>query len=169
MILLSTLFKESGNFESFKNEVIKLDGNFDFSLECMMDLGSAYLEKYPDKFSRRNIDEVHIGYKVVRVCVIEKIIKAMDSKKKEIYRKILNDFPGSLFILDGIIKNAGYHNIINDYKDMTAELKKISLVIDEIPKGMIKERFIGGVTNIVNILYLLNMKLKNIENNPASG
>jgi len=157
---LSTLFKENGNFESFKKAVIKLDGDFDFCRECMMDLGSAYLERHPDLFSKRNMDEVHLGYSIVRLCVIEKIIKNIDGKKREAYRNILNDFSGSHMILENLIKVEGHEDIEKDYEGMASELQKINSAIDEIPKGMIKERFIGGVTNILNILYLLKMKLK---------
>ena len=157
---LSELFKENGDFESFKNAVIKLDGDFDFNRECMIDLGSAYLEKYPDRFSKRNIDEVHLGYNMVRVCVIEKIIKDIRDEKRDAYRNILNDFSGSQKTLDNLIRTEGKDDIAEDYDGMNSELQKISGIIDEIPKGMIKERYIGGVTNILNIFYLLKLKLK---------
>jgi hypothetical protein len=157
---LSELFKETGDFESFKNAVIKLAGDFDFNQECMIDLGSAYLEKYPDRFSKRNIDEVHLGYNLVRVCVIEKIIKNIRGDKRDAFRNILNNFSGSQKVLDNLIRAEGKDDIAEDYDGMNSELQKISGIIDEIPKGMIKERFIGGVTNIINIIYLLKMKLK---------
>ena len=166
---LSTLFKECGDIEAFKDAVIKMNGDFDFGHERMIDLGAAYLEKYPDQFSKRNMDEVHIGYNVVRLCIIEKIIKDIDVKKKEAYRNILKNFSGSQMVLDNLIRTEGCGSIAKDYEDMAAAVHIISSVIDEIPKGMIKERFIGGVTNILNILYLLNMKLKKFEPGPASG
>ncbi|MCU0822394.1 MAG: hypothetical protein MUC95_07975, partial [Spirochaetes bacterium] len=141
------------DFESFRNAVFKLNGDFNFGRESMMELGNAYLEKYPDQASRRNIPEVHIGYSLVRVCAIEKIISDTASPKREAYRKILNDFSGSHNILDGLIRAEGLESITRDYDNMNSAAHHITRVIDEIPKGMIKERFIGGMTHILNILY----------------
>ncbi len=165
---LAELFKESGDIEHFKNALLKLNGDFDFSSECMIDLGAAYLEKYPDHFSKRNIAEVHLGYNMVRICVIEKIIKNIRDDRKVAYRQILGDFSGSQKTLDGLIKAEGFDNIAKDYDIIASSLQEVNAVIDEIPKGMIKERFIGGVTNLLNIIYLLKIKLKKIDgSNPA--
>ncbi|MCK7541279.1 MAG: hypothetical protein MZV63_65525 [Marinilabiliales bacterium] len=42
----------------------------------------------------------------------------------------------------------------------TAALDGLKAVIDDIPKGLIKERFVGGISNLYNILYVIGLKLR---------
>jgi hypothetical protein len=42
-----------------------------------------------------------------------------------------------------------------------SELSALRAAIDEIPKGSIKERFVGGISHLYNVLYVVRLNLKN--------
>jgi hypothetical protein len=59
-----------------------------------------------------------------------------------------------------LLAAAGREILLADHTALSAALAGLKATIDEIPKGMIKERFVGGISNLFNILYVIGMKLR---------
>ena len=150
-------FIKSKNLDEFRNDIVACDGNFDFDIEDMIALGSAYLERFPDCFSNRSCQDVQLGYQLVRICLIEKLIVGFSQDIKDAFRKIFS----SAAMVDEQMKNLKqkytFEELSHIITTISKRLEEYHMVIDMLPKGMIKERFVGGITNLFNINYLIKM------------
>jgi hypothetical protein len=156
---IAAIFRREKTLESFRAAVAALDGDFPFAAPNMIALGEAYFEAHPDRVHDRSAEEVQLGYGLVRVCVIEKAVRELDPGRREAYRTIFNDVARAGPVIESLLASAGRAAVSLDYDALSAALNAIRATIDEIPKGMIKERFVGGISNLFNILYILKMKL----------
>jgi hypothetical protein len=154
------IFLSAKDVGSFRRSVRALDGEFDFDSAAMIALGTAYFEKYPDRGQDRNLDEVRLGYELVRICAIEKMVRGLPAGRKELYRAALSDAAAIGSAVDGLCASIGADGLAADHALLSTALENIKKNIDEIPKGMIKERFVGGVTALFNILYVFRLKLR---------
>lgn len=157
--IIADLFIKNSDLTTFSQSVVELNGNFTFEKEDMIEIGEAYFELYPETYSNRNAEHVQLGYKVVRICVIEKLIEDFNAD----FKKSLRSMFFNLGEIDPIVKNLlsgeGYNKVLGYYDTMAAKLDSIKEKIEGIPKGMIKERFVGGITNIYNVVYLFKMNI----------
>ena len=153
------LYAREHDIEIFRKKVIALEGDFPFDSGTMVEMGRIYFERHPDRFSGRDMDEVHEGYAVVRICAVEKMLACVDRSAKFPFREIFMDVGRAGDILADLVRNFGREKILEYHRRMTASLKEIKAVIDEIPKSMIKERFIGGISSIFNVMYIIKMIL----------
>ena len=76
-VSLADLFRRGQDLESFRRSVLKLEGRFPFSSADMIELGMAYLERFPDREQDRNAEEVRLGYAIVRTAIAEKAVLAV--------------------------------------------------------------------------------------------
>ncbi|MCU0848927.1 MAG: hypothetical protein MUD12_13660 [Spirochaetes bacterium] len=153
------LFEKSDNLESFRNGIIGLGGVFPFERDDMIELGEKYFERYPECYSNRDCSTVQIGYQIVRICIIEKLVEGMPESAKSGYRKIFTDVSSIKETVERLVRANGADSVMRDYKSISEKADAIRTTIDTIPVGMVKERFVGGVSNIYNILYLLKTSL----------
>ncbi|MBN1531543.1 MAG: hypothetical protein JXA20_02670 [Spirochaetes bacterium] len=156
---IAHIFSASRDVDAFKESVISLQGDFDFSSGSMIELGTVYFNRYPDRFSNRNTEEVLLGYAVVRICIVEKLLYGISGDRKNLYRELFSDVSAAERVVKGLIGLAGNDAVLKEYVSLSSGLQRIKETIDEIPRGMIKERFIGGISNLFNILYVLKMTI----------
>jgi len=152
---VARLFREYPDFDEFKRKVRDLRGAFGFGQDDMVEIGEAYFERYPDCFSNRNCSDVTLGYKLVRLCVIEKMVEPLPEGSQETCREMLHDLGRIEAGVARIIQAGGAGNARESLAAMASCLREIQETIDTLPTGMIKERFVGGVSYIHNIMYLL--------------
>ena len=57
----------------------------------MIELGTAYFERYPDRAQDRNAAEIRLGYAAARAALIEKAVLAVDPARREAYRTMFDD------------------------------------------------------------------------------
>jgi len=157
---LAEIFRRENDPESFRRAVIALGGDFPFGSGDMIELGTAYFERYPDRTQDRNAAEIRLGYAAARVALIEKTVLAIDPSRRETYRAMLEDVAQVGPSVSVLLAAAGRDTVRADHRAMAAALTGLKAAIDEIPKGMIKERFVGGISNLFNILYVIEMKLR---------
>ena len=154
------IFLAAEDVASFRNSIKALGGEFVFDSAAMIALGTAYFEKYPDRGHDRNMDEVRLGYELVRICAIEKMVREIPAERKKLYATALNSAAAVGTAVDGLVRSIGAEGLAADYALLSAALENIKRTIDEIPKGMVKERFVGGVTALFNILYVFKLKAR---------
>jgi hypothetical protein len=70
--------------EGFREALVKLNGDFDFSIDSMISLGEVYCKLYPDSVDHSDSAQVQAGYKIVRFVIIEHIIKDLDDELKKL-------------------------------------------------------------------------------------
>lgn len=157
---LAELFRRENDPESFRRAVVALGGDFPFGSADMIELGTAYFERYPDRARDRNAAEIRLGYAVARAALIEKAVLAVDPARRETYRAMLEDVAQVGPSVAALLAASGRDTVRTDHQALAAALAGLKATIDEIPKGMIKERFVGGISNLFNILYFLEMKLR---------
>lgn len=162
----AVIFQKNETVETFASAVEKSGGDFPFEAEDMIALGQLYFERYPDSTHGRNMEEVHLGYSLTRICIVEKAIYSLPEERKDIYRCILHGKKSPFDEIPELASVYGRKVIESDYKSVSSALDKTKAGIDLIPKGMIKERFVGGISNLYNILYILKMSLDKIESSP---
>lgn len=158
--MLNEIFKKNAEPESFRKAIIELDGNFSFTTEDMLKLGEAYLQKYPDTSSNRNIENITVGYNIARICLIEKII--LGFREKNFFREMFYNHALIDSIIVNLINKKNYDLLLNDYEIMELRLHGIQTEVDSLPSGIIKERFVGGITKIHNTLYLMKSALNQL-------
>ena len=155
---LAEIFRRAPDLASFRRSVAALGGDFPFASADMIELGKAYFERFPDRVQDRNADEVRLGYAVVRTAVIEKAVLGLAPDRRAAFREMLDDVSRVGPTVEGLIGTAGSEALGADIERLSSVLADVRATIDEIPKGMIKERFIGGISNLFNILYVIRMK-----------
>ncbi len=157
----AAIFARNSTAESFRAAVEALAGDFPFAAPDMIALGEAYFRAHPDRTHDRNPEEVRLGYALARVCIIEKTVRGIDPGRRAAYRAIFHDVSKASPLLEPLVAAAGGREALaRDCEDLAAALDRIKATIDEIPKSMIKERFVGGISNLFNILYVLRMKAR---------
>ncbi len=158
-VSLAGLFRGQKDLESFRRAVLDLEGDFAFASADMIELGMAYLERFPDREQDRNPEEVRLGYAIVRMAIAEKAVLAVDPPRRRAYRAIFSDLDRLARETESLIASAGREVILADHDALTVSLAALRAAIEEIPKGMIRERFIGGISYFFNILYVLKLNL----------
>jgi len=155
--MLGELFSRSPDPESFAAAVRKLGGDFPFDAAEMIGLGEAYFRRHPDSSHQRDAASVLIGYAAVRVCIIERIIRGLAPAGRDFFRSVFED-PSRVGRAAEAVAPAA---LSADLAAVEAELSAIRRTIEEIPKGPVKERFIGGISHLFNVLYLVRLTEKN--------
>jgi hypothetical protein len=150
-------FIKSKNLDEFRSDIITCDGDFDFDVEDMIALGSAYLERFPDCFSNRSCQDVQLGYQLARICIVEKLITGFPPDVKDAFRKMFFSAQAVGQQMDYLAQKYHYDELSNMIATIQKRLEEYHLKVDSLPKGMIKERFVGGITNLFNIAYLIKM------------
>jgi hypothetical protein len=154
------IFRASGELDSFRRELTALDGEFDFASPDMIALGEAYFERHPDRSVGRDTTAVLLGYALVRACAVEKAVRGLSPAGRRFYRAALLDVSRVGPLVEERRASESPEELRREADEVGAALDAIKRTIEEIPKGMIRERFIGGISNLYNILYMVRMKLK---------
>lgn len=154
---LVDLFRTAPDLEDFFAEVKNLGGNFSLTTADLMALGQAYFERYPEKFVQRNLDEVRLGYQLTRFCLLEKALNDFPEEVKEFFRQAFDKPEAASGLLEAF-RLSTYGDKLQEYfVQLQASLSEIKTTVDELPKGMIKERFLGGLSTLHNVVYLLKI------------
>jgi hypothetical protein len=154
--VIAGIFKSKETLEEFREAVIALDSAFSLGLEDLLEIGQAYCDRYPESYSKRNPQNVQIGYTMARICVIEKALEGTEQKIKKIYRSMFYSLNAIEEKIIGLIQADGCEQVSADYQRIYSRIKHIEGLINELPRGMIKEKFIGGLSVIYNVVYLVN-------------
>lgn len=149
------ILESAAGFDDFRKNIIALKGNFPLDQEDMLRLGELYFRRYPDTYPDRVMENVHAGYRIVRICLVEKILEGIGELHRDAVRAMLEDFR----LIDDSVTRLQREIGIEELEGMAyiieCNLGRIRNVIDQLPKGMIKERFVGGISKFYNDAYLL--------------
>jgi hypothetical protein len=157
------ILSASKDFEDFKTRILALKGDFPFSPEEMIDLGRIYFLRYPDTSDNRNMYNISTGYRIVRVCILEKVLLDIDDGHRAMIHDMLDDMTLIDATLDRLHKEMGMEGI-EEYRSIVSKnLDRIKSTIDDLPRGMIKERFIGGISKFYNEMYLINNAIEQLK------
>ena len=157
------LFTMSRDTDDFCLKLAALGGDFSFDPGDMIELGKAYFLKYPDSFSDRNMENVHAGYRITRSCIAEKMLEGLEVIHRSSFRLIFDDVSRINGNLARMCADIGFSQIETYCRIISDNLEDVKKKIDELPRGMIKERFIGGITKFYNIMYLLKIGINKIK------
>ncbi|HSV95779.1 MAG TPA: hypothetical protein VLM75_02465 [Spirochaetota bacterium] len=153
--MIARLFSENTDLEAFRERVAALKGDFPFEKDDMTALGDVYFERFPDSFSNRNCRDVTRGYRMVRICVIEKLVNRCPAESIAPLRDMFYDVATLQPKVELFVRDVGRERALECHRVMEDELAAIRHVIDSLPIGMIKERFISGISYIYNAIYLI--------------
>ncbi len=153
--MIARLFSENTDIEAFRERVAALKGDFPFEKDDMTALGDVYFERFPDCFSNRNCQDVTLGYRMVRICIIEKLVNRCPAGSIAPLRDLFYDVAALQPKVERLVRDIGRERALECHRLMEDELAAIQHVIDSLPVGMIKERFIGGISYIHNAMYLV--------------
>ncbi|MBN1940447.1 MAG: hypothetical protein JW843_12740 [Candidatus Aminicenantes bacterium] len=155
MPTLGEVFDRNPNPVSFRTAVEAFGGDFPFDTAAMISLGEAYFRLFPDSARDRNRETVLIGYDLVRICVTERLLRALAPERREFFRAAFRE-PASAGMPAGRFPAEA---LAADLASVEAEMSAIRIEIEGIPKGPIKERFVGGISQLCTVLYLVRMHL----------
>ncbi len=157
---IAQLFRDNQEIDDFRREVIALKGDFPFGSEEMQALGDVYFERYPDCFSNRSCQDVALGYRMVRICVIEKLVGHLDDQTAGAFREMFYNVSRIPDAVPALRARMGAESFGARFRDFHRILGEVQLAIDSLPVGMTKERFIGGVSHIHNVLYIIKSAME---------
>ncbi|MBP7794691.1 MAG: hypothetical protein KA087_03360 [Candidatus Saccharicenans sp.] len=164
-ISLADLYRQNSDLETFCQEVRKLGGNFELDARQMEALGQAYFEVHPEKFVQRNLDEVRLGYQLARCCLLEKALAGLPPAVKDFFRQAFDQPECIAGLLDDYRRSENLPLLVSSFNCLQASLDELKAAIDELPKGMIKERFLGGISTLYNTRYLLSIFISRLGSN----
>ncbi len=156
---LAEIFRLHPDLEAFFQEVLRLGGQFSLSRDDMEALGQAYFEKYPEKFVRRNLEEVRLGYRLTRFCLLEKALAGMPEETKEFFRMAFDRPETIAGQMTQSLAPEVLPELVYGFEQLQTALTELKAAVDELPRGMIKERFLGGLSTLFNVSYLLKILL----------
>ncbi len=153
----------SRDYDDFVQRILALRGDFPFDIGDMMDLGRVYFQRYPDTSDSRNMSNISTGYRIVRVCILEKILLGIDEAHRTLVHDMLDDMTRIEEIIGRLYSDVGVEGVEKYRAIVSQQLNLIKAVIDELPRGMIKERFIGGISKFYNEMYLINNAIDQLK------
>jgi len=159
-ISISQILKENTDSEKFKEALLGRGGSFAFNTEAMIEFGEAYCSLYPEALTHSNSAGVVAGYRLVRICVVEILMNAVPAELHEFYRAMFADVHSINSIFSEVIAVAGIDRVRHIHDSLDNIIKNIKIDIDLMPRGVSKERFIGGISVFFNILYLMKKRLQ---------
>lgn len=157
------VFTRNPDIGAFRKTLISLDGDFPFSTQDMIRLGETYLKRFPERYHDRDMSAVHLGYALVRICVVEKMVGSFPAETKALFRKALQDVAHVPAAMTEIAARDGLEEAKRAVSQLGAVLDAVRTDIEGIPKGMIKERFMGGISYLFNVLYLMRFHLGKLQ------
>ncbi len=156
MPTLGEIFERNPDPEAFRAAVEAFGGDFPFDTAAMISLGEAYFRRHPDSSHDRDRASVLIGYGLVRICATERLLRNLAPERRNFFRAAFHE-PAQAGALAGRIPAEA---LAADLVAVEAEMALIRLEIEGIPKGSIKERFVGGISQLCTVLYLVGMQTK---------
>lgn len=157
---LAEIFRLAPQLKDFFLEVSRLEGGFRFNREDMEALGQAYFERYPEKFVRRNLEEVRLGYQLTRFCLLEKSLAGIKRELKPFFRQAFDHPENICGLLAGLTESGLGPELAAGFNQLQSALDGLKAIVDDLPKGMIKERFLGGLSTLLNVCYLLKVLIE---------
>lgn len=154
---LAELFRLHSRLDDFFEAVRQLGGQFPLGAEEMEALGQAYFERYPEKFVKRDLEEVRLGYQLTRFCLLEKALDNFPDEVKGFFRQAFEQPEAISRSLEEFRKSNYGEELLDYFNRLQTSLLTIKNTVDELPKGMIKERFLGGISFLFNVVYLLKI------------
>lgn len=156
---ISEILRDTKDPDLYRESLIKINGGFDFGIDSMIGLGEVYCSLYPDSVSHGDSAQVQIGYRIVRISIVEYLLRGMEGDLKQKYREMFTNIQTISGHLADIISDIGMEETVKIHKRLDSEIKKIKGDIDLMENSVIKERFTGGVTVFYNIIYLMKRSL----------
>ncbi|MCR4395601.1 MAG: hypothetical protein NUW07_02570 [Candidatus Saccharicenans sp.] len=160
---LAELFRLHSQPDDFFEAVRPLGGQFPLGAKEMVALGQAYFERYPEKFVQRDLEEVRLGYRLTRFCLLEKALGNFPEEVKEFFRRAFEQPEAAAGLLESFRGSSQGEKIQEYFGQLQSSLSEIKSIVDELPKGMIKERFLGGLSTLFNISYLLKILISRTD------
>lgn len=157
--IISNILKEHSDVESFRTALCGKGGEFEFNTDSMIEFGETYCTLYPEALTHSDSEGVVAGYRLVRVCVVEMMVSIIPEALRESYRKMFADVQVINSIMDEVKALIGADEALKIHHSLDSLVKEIKSHIDQMPHGIPKERFVGGISVFFNILYLMKKKL----------
>lgn len=158
--VISDILKDAREPEKFRESLLKFNGDFDFGIESMIKLGEVYCTLYPESVSHGDSAQVQIGYRIVRISIVEVLVRDMSADLKRRYREMFTNISTINNNMAEIESMLGRDEAVKIHKALDCRIKEIKADIDLMESSVIKERFTGGITVFYNILYLMKKTLK---------
>jgi len=156
---VSEVLKKSVDPERFRESLLKLNGEFDFGIDSMVKLGEVYCVLYPESVSHGDSAQVQIGYRIVRIAIVEVLVRNLSSDLKKLYREMFTDISSIKNHIPGIVSLLNIDEAVKIHKGLDSKIRELKSDIDQMESSVIKERFTGGITLFYNILYLMKKTL----------
>jgi hypothetical protein len=150
------VFLRNDDYESFRGELLDLNGDFDLEPRDMLELGEELLRRYGGAGSA----DARPAYQVTRLCLLEKALADQAEAPKKALREIFSS-PGRLpESLERLSRACTLEEVRQLHRVAEENLARLRLTIDRLPKGMVRERFSGGISAFLNVLYLLEREIE---------
>ncbi|MCX7678783.1 MAG: hypothetical protein N2316_06155 [Spirochaetes bacterium] len=154
---IATIFRKSPNTAQFRSEMINTGGNFSLTSDDIIELGVAYLERFPGCYGNEECDDVRDAYEVAKICTIEYLIANFNEDIKAILRagfSQVDTIAHASRELKRITKPEMFLNILNTLSTRSETLHDI---VKTVPPSIIRERFSGALAFASNVIYLLGI------------
>ncbi len=166
---LADIFLASDTIDTFKELVMTRDGEYPFGPGDMLALGNAYFTRYPEYQSNRNSDHIRIGYQVVMISMVEKLLRSVDSGCKAAFREMFYNVAGIQVMMRVLVNERGHGPVQSALRIIEEHLEEINEAVIALERGHVKERFVGALSNLFNIIYIMKKSLRDAEHGDTNG
>ncbi len=156
---LAEMFMSCDSLDSFRERVISREGEYPFAPEDMIALGNAYFRKYPEPRGKRNSAHTRIGYQVVMISIVEKLLQSVDRELKGPFRDMFYDVSGLEERVSSLVDCRGLDVVQSAFSIIEAHLEEIQESVNDLDRGHVKERFVGALTSLFNIVYIMKSSI----------
>jgi hypothetical protein len=164
--LITNLFLESQTPAEFQEAVAKLEGTFPFGRDEMIELGKSYESRFPEDPVRRNPEDIRFGYRIAKICLVEKLLQGMNqSEKKNLRNYFLENRDAQKLdkqFRRGVSRE-GFQILLRKLNDRS---EAFGNRIKTLPKSIFKERLIGALSNLITQIYLFRQLFGPFEQHP---
>lgn len=158
LISIADLFRASSTTEEFRKKMHALRGSFSLSSDDIIELGKAYLERFPGCDGNEECDDVRDAYEVAKICTIEYLLAGIDENAVSFLRKGFANIQEIASLTDKFKSTIGPKAFVSLLVSLNARAETLHDIIKTLPASIIKERFSGALAYVTNVLYLLGIE-----------
>ncbi len=126
--------------------------------EAIIELGDAYLERFPGCAGNEECDDVRDAYEIAKICTIEYLIAGIDANAVSPVREAFANIRAIPSLTDEFKRMIGLQALVPLLASLSSRAEALHGIIKTLPPCIIKERFSGALAYVTNVIYLIGIE-----------
>ncbi len=153
------IFRQSADTEEFRKAVRLWRGTLSLEPEAIIELGNAYLERFPGCVGNEECDDVRDAYEIAKICAIEYLCGSVDDALVDQVRQAFLNVKKIAAVSEKLKDAIGYQGFASLLALLSTRAEALHDIIKTLPPCIIKERFSGALAYVTNVIYLMGIEV----------